>query len=128
MPDMLVEDEETEEFKEILTLHNWMIRWFMFKKTICEQDVIFMIFVSGIAWNMLRCASIFERDAGQDDEKEMDVDPPPAEHLEFCSLRMTFVQRTCLCVAYAEKMGLGTNVTFTSIASTGYGNSWCRWH
>ena len=92
MPAILADDEETEEFKEILTLHNWMIRWFMYRKTISEADVIFMIFVSGVSWNLLRKASIFRRDdvRAQDDEKK-EAEPQRPKHLEFCFSLTTFV-------------------------------------
>lgn len=85
MPEILGDDEETEEFKEILTLHNWMIRWFMYKKTITEAEVIFMIFLSGVSWNMLRKASIFQRDdVVADDDEKKEAEPQRPKHLEFC--------------------------------------------
>lgn len=81
-PAMLRQDEDTKEFQYLLRLHNWMIRWYMFKKTIQEKDVIFMIWVSGIAWNLLRKASCFVNTAKPADDNE-EQDQEMAKHLEF---------------------------------------------
>ena len=88
-PAMLRQDEETKEFQYLLRLHNWMIRWYMFKKTIQEKDVIFMIWVSGIAWNLLRKASCFVNTAKSADDNE-EEDQEMAKHLEFCLHFFTF--------------------------------------
>ena len=88
MPSMLSANNQTEEFEHILTLHNWMIRWFLFKKTVTEEDIIFMIFVSGLSWNLLRKASLFSETNPNDDEKEEDeIDESYAEHLQFAALK-----------------------------------------
>ena len=126
VPGMLRGDGILQEFEHILTIHDWMIRWFMFKRTITEASVIFMIFVSGIGWNMLRKASLLAENGlpvPRDDDEESDEEAERiAKHLQ-CVGHHFNKQAHVFHVdnVFSEKMEPEINVIFMSISLIGYG-------
>jgi len=57
MPEICNENVQTSEFKYMWRMYGWMINYFMHVLTFRWEICIFMVWVSGVCWNLLRKSS-----------------------------------------------------------------------